>query len=387
MSVRTVTMWFVFFVGALFGTSVYGMPILVTTGAGPGNRDNFNGTVGTRFTVGVSDITVDALGYQDPGGDGLVLAHNVGLWRVSDQALVASVTVPAGSGSFLDDAWRYEPIGARVTLSAGQTYVVGAQVFSGSGDGWTDDAGSPDFALGAGVVDANPTNNFVPNVFGFPNNDGTLADLRWAPANVNALFGPPLPGPTADAALIPIGSPPGNRDNFTGTVASAFTVDDVRLINALGYQDPGGDGLAVAHQVGLWEDDGTLITSVTVPAADEALFVDEFRYVELPAEIVLMPGQTYIVGAEVFSNSGDGWTDSNTTASFVLDTGLLDTDPTNRFVAGSFGFPINNGGGGDLRWAPGNVAFISTPPAVPEPATVTLAVLSVAALLRRRRAA
>ncbi len=366
--------------------------IFESIGSPSGNRDNFSGTVGTRFTVGSSDLTIDALGYQDPDGDGLVTDHRVGIWRVSDSQILGSVTVPAGTSAILQDGWRYEGLGVGITLQAGETYALGAETFSGSGDGWTDandvgGSGVVEFALGAGVLDANPTNNFVAGQFGFPANDGTLADLRWAPANADLLFN--SPPPMVDVAIDTLGDPIGNRDNFTGTVGTAFTLAADTVFNALGYQDPGGDGLMTDHTVGLWRvSDGALLASAVVPAGSSALLQDGYRYSMLASDLALEAGETYAIGAEVFSGSGDGWTDANGAGGsgmveFALTPGVLDADPTNRFLPGGFGFPGNDGTLADLRWAPANVAFISQ--VIPEPATVSLWALSFAALGCRRR--
>src|SRR5262249_36101018 len=46
---------------------------------------------GWQFSV-LTAIDVTALGVGDTGGDGLVIAHDVGIFRVSDQSLLASLT-------------------------------------------------------------------------------------------------------------------------------------------------------------------------------------------------------------------------------------------------------------------------------------------------------
>ena len=126
--------------------------ILVSDGSPCCDRSNFSGTVGTRFLVGTDDIVINALGFEDKGLDGLASTHEVGIWKRSDEMLLASVTVSAGTGSDLEDVWRYEFIaGGPLTLLAGIEYVIGAQLISG-GDAFTDSGGGvAEFSFGTGV--------------------------------------------------------------------------------------------------------------------------------------------------------------------------------------------------------------------------------------------
>jgi hypothetical protein len=93
---------------------------------------NSNGTIGWSFSVVGTDITVTSLGLYDSGGNGLADAHAVGLWT-SGGTLLASATIPSGSGATLLGGYRYVAI-APVPLSAGQSYVIGALYPTQSGD-------------------------------------------------------------------------------------------------------------------------------------------------------------------------------------------------------------------------------------------------------------
>ena len=79
---------------------------------------------GTRFTVGASSIEVTRLGIWDEGGDGLNASFTVGIYRVSDQALLGSVVVPSGTAATLDSGTRWTDLGTPLTLTAGADYVV-----------------------------------------------------------------------------------------------------------------------------------------------------------------------------------------------------------------------------------------------------------------------
>ncbi len=84
---------------------------------------NQSASVGWSFSVGAWNVEVDALGIYDDGLDGMVDAHAVGLWT-SGGTLLAQATVPSGTGGTLVGSYRYTSI-APITLTAGQTYVVG----------------------------------------------------------------------------------------------------------------------------------------------------------------------------------------------------------------------------------------------------------------------
>jgi hypothetical protein len=82
------------------------------------------------------------------------------------------------------------------------------------------------------------------------------------------------------------------------TAGYSFTVLRTIQVNALGFYDWDGDGLNMAHSVGLWNSSGTLLASALVDSASR--LEDLFRYTDV-APILLGPG-TYTLGA----TSGDG---------------------------------------------------------------------------------
>lgn len=84
---------------------------------------------GFEFTPQVN-ITVNSLGWNDLGStpnsgpDGFLAPHLVGIYRLSDHALLTSVTLPAGTAAPLTDGFfRYGDV-APLTLTAGTTYVL-----------------------------------------------------------------------------------------------------------------------------------------------------------------------------------------------------------------------------------------------------------------------
>lgn len=98
-----------------------------------------NNTFGWRF-VPTTDIDVTALGFFDATSlltgsqAGLNQAHAVGIYRVSDQALLASNTIPAGTLADLNANFRYIAFPDPVRLSGGITYVMAGFALSLSPD-------------------------------------------------------------------------------------------------------------------------------------------------------------------------------------------------------------------------------------------------------------
>lgn len=93
----------------------------VTIGGAGTTDDDTDDVTGFVFTVGDLPIAVDELGFWDFGSDGLNVAHDVGIFRQSDQAIIVQGTVPAGVDAPLDGGFRYVSIPA-ITLLAGESY-------------------------------------------------------------------------------------------------------------------------------------------------------------------------------------------------------------------------------------------------------------------------
>lgn len=74
------------------------------------------------------NVTLEALGGYDLGGNGFVSAHQVAIWESATQNLVAYVTLQAGTGSTLSGAFRYETVGPAILMS-GTPYVIGMELF------------------------------------------------------------------------------------------------------------------------------------------------------------------------------------------------------------------------------------------------------------------
>ncbi len=142
-------------------------------------------TLGSQFQVSQSG-TITALGIFDLGSNGLAEGHAVGLWTNSG-TLLASTTIPAGTGGFLVDNFRYVSIPS-VNLIAGQTYVLGALyptgtdpvIFYGTATG---------FATAPGVTFLQSREVFGATL-SFPTNSNSNQPGFFGP---NALFAVPEP--------------------------------------------------------------------------------------------------------------------------------------------------------------------------------------------------
>ncbi len=76
-----------------------------------------------------------------------------------------------------------------------------------------------------------------------------------------------------------------------------FTVGDTPLsVSRLGFFDAGLDGLTDAHQIGIWDTGGNLITQATVPSGTGGSLVGAYRF-ELASPATLSANTTYHIGA------------------------------------------------------------------------------------------
>jgi hypothetical protein len=101
----------------------------------------------------------------------------------------------------------------------------------------------------------------------------------------------------------------GNGNNpfySSGTFGYSFTVGASEITAThLGIYDTGQDGLLTSHDVGLWDNGGTLLASTTIASGTSAVLDDLFRFNALSTGVALSAGSTYYVGAEHFVTQPD----------------------------------------------------------------------------------
>jgi hypothetical protein len=90
-----------------------------------GGDSSFRGTIGYDVTLS-QPLVLNRLGFWDAFADGLLGSHTVSVFAGGTGALVASAVLPAGSGSLLEDGFRWISIPA-IVLSPGR-YVIGASM-------------------------------------------------------------------------------------------------------------------------------------------------------------------------------------------------------------------------------------------------------------------
>jgi len=198
-------------------------------------------------------------------------------------------------------------------------------------------------------------------------------------------------GQAATAIITLTGESPttGDSSSVDAVFGYDITVGSSALwVTALGYYDPGHDGIADPNaQVGLYDlggINGTLLSSVTAGSTASG-FVGDYRFIDLSTPIMLAANTTYRVVANTGNVSG---TSHNETP--IGGTPTFGSDLTINTVTGYSGGTVANGGlnkanstSTSLHIYQGNFEY-STPP-VPEPSAALLGLLSLGGLLRRRR--
>jgi hypothetical protein len=165
-------------------------------------------TLGWEFTA-EDDLTVTALGVLQwatafhAESDGLVDAHDVGIWTPGGTLLV-SATVPAGASALLEDGFRFAPLASPFALTRGQSYVIGA-VFPTRSDRFDGEfappALDPRVSIVAGSLDDEP---FIAGL-AFPN--ASFASFSAYVLDANFLIAAPVESPPPPPAGIPEPSP------------------------------------------------------------------------------------------------------------------------------------------------------------------------------------
>ena len=97
-----------------------------------GTGTNNNQSVGWQFDV-LNPITVDALEWYDPTGNGLSTAHTVGIWDASG-VLLTSALIPAGATAPLDGLFFRSVAITPVSLLVGNGYIIGGENLAANAD-------------------------------------------------------------------------------------------------------------------------------------------------------------------------------------------------------------------------------------------------------------
>lgn len=171
-----------------------------------------------------------------------------------------------------------------------------------------------------------------------------------------------------------------------------FEVTADSEVTELGWQDFGQDGLAVAHEVGLWTSAGVLLGSAVVPAGTAGILDGFFRYVALQTSIRLSPGTSYVIaGFDPGAGDPHVW-DANIgfgaqVNGFSVDDGVLLGAAGSAIgsSSGSFQFPTSSIG--DARRVEMGPNFKFGPTPVPLPASLPMLLAGLGTIVLRRRRA
>jgi hypothetical protein len=154
-----------------------------------------NYAAGSEFTSNTTFI-VNALGWLDAEGDGLVDSHRVGLWDTSDMSLLAETLVTPGStieASAQGTAqWFLESIGGNLTLGPGTYRVAG--IVGTVGDNFT--LSNDKIGNGVTISDGYVRTEFPDGGFAYP-------DLTFGSQAVRATVGvTQIPEPSSVSILL-----------------------------------------------------------------------------------------------------------------------------------------------------------------------------------------
>jgi hypothetical protein len=160
-----------------------------------------------------------------------------------------------------------------------------------------------------------------------------------------------------------------------------FTVNAPVTVDGLGFFDVNANGLSQSHQVGLWDNNGTLLAQATVSSAStpvtSASAAGDWLF-ESIAPLVLQPG-TYVTSVYFPSPASDA---------LMLDA-TITTDPRITVVGarlsinGQFAEPALLGPV-ELAVYGANIR-LQTPAAVPEPASLLLVGFGLTMVVWRAR--
>jgi len=156
-------------------------------------------TIGSKITIGGSNIIINSLGAQFLSG---ATSISVGLWNEAGNTQFATATVQ--NTSPLYNGYRYADLGQNFTLNANTVYILGAYLPSGAtfydgNDNTGTDFNTAPYSGNTGVT-LTKEQYEVGGALQFPaqtDNTATSIPGRWGPAN--AAFITPVPEPSTYA--------------------------------------------------------------------------------------------------------------------------------------------------------------------------------------------
>jgi len=280
--------------------------LFATAGPGPHEGTYATGVIGGEFLTGSEATEVTKLGFYDHGSDGFLDPHDVAIWDVRTETIVAQASLSVGTGDELVGEFRYATLASPVTLDPYTEYRIVATVISpqtvGNGDvylnatsvgGFPDLASLPNldsefseyvFGLGRFFTSADPN---VPDINNFPSGTTGTPSTILGPAN---FIGSTVPALSGLAATVP--------EPTSGLL----------LISALAI-------------VGVWRRRGRSALNARIGTLSAALLI---ALLVSPSAFATHGGST----PAGFTDAGSAFTAGNSTADLQM---LLDTED-NLFI-------------------------------------------------------
>jgi hypothetical protein len=174
-------------VALLAFSSANAATVLTYNGVAGSSANTGNNTIGAKFTVNTTGLSITHLGVQDvnigtagAGTDGFTATIPVSIWSGDGLTLLATANV-TGTETIID-SYRYVELSTPLALISGNSYLIGAYM-GGGGERWIEGFPGSRFASGSGDLTLNSSNfangNAAPTSVG-----GTGALIgRWGAAN------------------------------------------------------------------------------------------------------------------------------------------------------------------------------------------------------------
>jgi hypothetical protein len=129
----------------------------------------------------------------------------------------------------------------------------------------------------------------------------------------------------------------GSGLNQNQNVGWRFDVLSPVYVTGLGWYDENHNGLGISHEVGIWDANGTLLTSIIVPSGTVSRLNLQYRMADINP-LLLAAGAGYIVGGLNSDQSGD----QLAARAFTIDSRLAFNHATYSGFTSTFGEPTLN---------------------------------------------
>lgn len=164
----------------------------------------------------------------------------------------------------------------------------------------------------------------------------------------------------------------------------SFSLSQAINVSGLGWWDFGGDGLVVAHQVGIFSSAGAQLLTGTVAGGTSDPLAAGFRYTTSLTGVTSLAAGNYVIGGLATASDNVAYNVTNV----VFGSGITYTGNLTNGIVGVFSFPNITRDGLDVGVFGPNFEYSVAVAAVPEPATWAMMLFGFAAIgfaVRHRR--